>query len=462
MKYSIVDIETTGGHPDYHRITEVAVVVTDGSKVIRRFESLVNPDCEIPDYISSLTGITDEMVKGAPYFEEIAEELLSLTEDCVFVAHNVNFDYSFLRREFQWAGYDFTRKKLCTVRLSRKIFPGFQSYSLGKLCKELDITIRNRHRAGGDTEATFKLFKKLLAEDKNDVVTSFLNKKSGETILPPHLNKESYQNLPSATGVYYFHDNKGKVLYIGKAANIKQRIKSHFSGKFSTNGSFEFFNKVHDISFELCGNELIALLYEASEIKRLWPEFNNDLKYPDRNFGVFDYTDVNGYIRFSVGKMQRGFKPVHTFRYIGEARDFLDDLVKRFDLCAKLCGLQKTKKECHDFLNNTCKGACAGKEAPDDYNNKVTAALENLNSSGKTFAIMGGGRTKEEKSVVVVENGAYMGFAFLDSSLRIEQFSELKTYVKKQKDDRDIQKIIYSYLKKAGINDITPNQIIRL
>lgn len=166
--YSIIDIETTGGSPQTEKITEISLLNHDGLRITDEFTTLVNPEKKIPTFITDITGITDEMVAGAPRFYEIARKIVEMTENRIFVAHNVAFDYGFIREEFRQLGYTYSRDKLCTVKLSRKIIPGHRSYSLGKLCSELNIRIENRHRARGDAMATVRLFEMLLEIDTSD------------------------------------------------------------------------------------------------------------------------------------------------------------------------------------------------------------------------------------------------------------------------------------------------------
>ncbi|RYG33440.1 MAG: DNA polymerase III subunit epsilon, partial [Chitinophagaceae bacterium] len=215
--YAIVDIETTGGYAANNDITEVAIVLHNGNSVVERYETLIRPARAIPYYIQVLTGITPEMVEHAPAFEDVAEEIYDLLKDCVFIAHNVNFDYSFIKHHLSLNGYELEVPKLCTVRLSRKVFPGLLSYSLGKLCSHFDIVIENRHRAGGDADATVILFERVLANNGQEHVDKFLKKGSREQYLPLFLPREQVENLPYTPGVYYFHDQKGKIIYVGKA-----------------------------------------------------------------------------------------------------------------------------------------------------------------------------------------------------------------------------------------------------
>ncbi|HLF45855.1 MAG TPA: exonuclease domain-containing protein, partial [Chitinophagaceae bacterium] len=247
--YAIVDIETTGSYAAANGITEVAIHVFDGEKVVEKFETLINPLQPVPRYIQSFTGITDEMLVDAPRFSEVAQTIYRILEKNIFIAHNVHFDFSFLKSHLLRAGYDLTSKKLCTVRLSRKIFPGFPSYSLGNLCHSLKIKINHRHRAGGDAEATVEVFKKLLKNDKEDFIAKSLHRNSKEQILPPNVPKKYFDQLPSTPGVYYFHNAKGKIIYIGKAVNIRSRVNSHFSNNSDQRQKQNFITHVHSISF---------------------------------------------------------------------------------------------------------------------------------------------------------------------------------------------------------------------
>ena len=230
MEYAIVDIETTGGYAAGSSITEIAIRIFDGKKIIDRFDTLIRPEQNIPLYITALTGINYDMVCDSPEFEDVAGEVFALLKERVFVAHNVNFDYSFLKYHLEEAGYHFAAQKLCTVRMARKIKPGLRSYSLGNLCQSLAINLENRHRAGGDVDATVSLFSKLLEWDSEGIIPAMLKKGSKEQQLPPNMPKENFEALPEKTGVYYFRDNKGKATYVGKAKNIRKRVAQHFTG----------------------------------------------------------------------------------------------------------------------------------------------------------------------------------------------------------------------------------------
>lgn len=210
MQYAIVDIETTGGYAARNGITEIAVFISDGKNILRRYTTLLNPVYTIPRYVEALTGITNEMVEFERPFSSIADELYELLADKIFVAHNVNFDYSFIKHHLAQSGYDLNCRKLCTIRLGRQILPGLPGYGLGKICKSLGIENESRHRAGGDALATVQLFHHLLKCDTNGHVASMLKSKSKEQSLPPNIPASVVKKIPSEPGVYYFHDKKGK------------------------------------------------------------------------------------------------------------------------------------------------------------------------------------------------------------------------------------------------------------
>jgi len=393
------------------------------------------------------------MVKDAPTFSEVADKIMEMMEGMVFVAHNVNFDSGFLKREFADIGIKFDKKKLCTVRLSKKIFPGFRSYGLGTLSNQLGITIEDRHRALGDAWATAKVMQLLIKNDSNDFIRYSLKKTSREATLPANLPKETFDQLPEKTGVYYFHDEKGRVVYVGKAKNIKSRIVGHFTGE-SSNGKRLFHEKVHNISFELTGNELIALLLESQEIRRLWPEYNKIQKYTTANHGLYQYMDRLGYSRLTISRIQPGTQAITNFRSLQEGRNFVNDWIKRFRLCPKLCGLQKAASECFDHKLGLCDGACKGSISADDYNKRVALAMLSLRDHKKTFAIIGPGRERLERSIVLVENGIYLGHGFADHDIPANSFEELKDRIRSCKDNHDIQRILGIHLNKPNGDEI--------
>lgn len=444
--YAIVDIETTGGYANNHKVTEIAIYHHDGMKVTGHYQTLINPGRSIPYFITGLTGINYEMVKESPSFEEVAQEIYEQLKDRVFVAHNAHFDYSFLKKEFEEVGISWTSKKLCTVRLSRKIIPGLSSYGLGRLAESLGIRINNRHRAGGDAEATSLVFDHLLKRDTEGVIQKALKRNSGETILPPNLPKEEYDRLPAKAGVYYFLDARGNVIYVGKAVNIKKRIAGHFTGEAREWNRSNIRNEIHHITFELTGSELIALIFEAQEIRRLWPKYNLAQKSRVEEWGVFDYEDRAGYLRFSINIVGRGTRPLISFSSKGDVWNFMWEKVREYDLCPKLSGLQVAKGLCFSYQTGECKGACMGIEKVKRYNGKVQQAISSFYETGNSLAIVGRGRKSNERSLVLIENGVYLGYGFLQKNDTIASFDDARNYVKPSKENRIVQNLINSYL----------------
>jgi DNA polymerase III subunit epsilon len=444
--YAIVDIETTGGYAANHRITEIAIYHHDGLNVTGHYHTLINPERNIPHYITGLTGITSEMVLDAPSFSQIASEILEQLEGKIFVAHNAHFDYSFLKKEFEVAGFNWQSKKLCTVRLSRKIIPGLRSYSLGSLCESLGILITNRHRAPGDASATARLFDVLLRRDNDNNIAKALKRNSGETILPPNLPREEFECLPAKPGVYYFHNHRGQIIYVGKANNIKKRIAGHFTGDAREWNRSKIRNEIHHISYELTGNELIALILESQEIRRLWPKYNLAQKYRVEEWGIFDYEDRNGYRRFSVNQVTKGSRPLIRLSSKGGAWNFLWEKVREFELCPKLCGLQVAKGLCFNYQTGECHGACMCIEDEKNYNVRAEKALINFKAKGNSAAIIGRGRSSDEQSLILVDKGIYCGFGFFNKDVTISNFESAKTYIRSSVETPTVQNLVNSYL----------------
>ncbi len=448
--YAIVDIETTGLRVSEDRITEIAVLVYDGENIIDRFHSLINPERYLPDHITQLTGISNEMLEDAPRFYEIAKNIVEITEGKVLVAHNAHFDYTFIKNEFRSLGYNFQRKTLCTVRLSRKIFPGMPSYSLGKLCEGLGIIIKSRHRAQGDAHATVELLEKLLNKNENKLHKSIIDHEIRAKSLPPKITYEMFDALPEATGVYYFKDESGTIIYIGKSKNIKKRIASHFATNLDNRRTIEMKNRVADIDYILTGSELVALLLESDEIKKHKPLFNRAQRRSRFHYGIFMKKDRQGYIHFYVERTKTQNKPaLYVAQRSDGARRALRAKVQDFQLCMKLCHLYESKGGCFAYQIKECLGACLGEESPESYNERARQALESFDRfARKSFLILTRGREQNEKALVCVENGRYLGFGYLDETAEIRDFEDAKNYITRYKDNKDIHKIIWGWLKK--------------
>lgn len=447
MLYAVVDIETTGGFASGNGITEISILVHDGQEVVDVFETLINPEQDIPPYIESLTGISNDMVVTAPVFSAVAAQIYELLHDKVFVAHNVNFDFSFIRHQLMQSGYELNCKKLCTVRLSRKILPGHRSYSLGKLCAALNISVNNRHRAGGDAAATAILLTRLIAADADHIIAQTLHKFSKEQALPPNLSRSQIDRLPSVPGVYYFKDQKGKVIYIGKAKNIKKRVCTHFTGNNISKQRQDFLQHIYTVDFEICGTELMAFILEATEIKRLWPENNRALKRHEQKYGLYVFEDQKGYMRLMVDKYKKQASALYSFNTQLEGYDLLRLLIKEHLLCEKLCFIQKNRIACTGHDEGRCSGACVGKESAAAYNVRVKYAIEYLKTILPTFAVMGEGRNDDEKSCLLVEQGKFYGMGYISPHTDVEGAEMLKSVLQPYPSDDYILNLIINHVQ---------------
>ena len=444
-KFAIIDVETTGGGIKGNKITEICVIVIQDGQEVDRFTSLVNPGREIPLYIEKLTGINDRMVEDAPYFEEIAAPLNTLTKNCVFVAHNVGFDYNVVRAEFAAIGIEFNRKRLCTVRLAKKLIPGLFSYSLGNLCTSINIPHRDRHRAQGDTEATVILFQRCLALDEDyAVISSFLNRKSKESYVPPNCKASDFENLPQKPGVYFFRDKKGIPLYIGKAINIQKRVLSHFREK--SNRKYELLQDTYSIDYELTGSEVLALLREAELILKHYPKYNKAQKNPTKPYKLTSYHNKKGIEQFALHKNK--IAPVSWMQFYTreEAMQFLEFLCETFKLCPKYCALQTGTAACNHYKVHTCSGACTGDLSAAQYNKRVGKALDFIATYEESCLLIEKGREATEKSFIYLEQGRFAGYGFIDTQEEINATEDFRNYLIRQKSSAYADRIVQRYL----------------
>lgn len=443
--YAIVDIETTGGHADKNGITEIAIFIHNGKKITDKFVTLINPEMSIPPFLEHYTGITNQMVESAPVFSEVAEKIHQLLQSHIFVAHNVNFDYSFIKHHLQRAGYDLNTKKLCTVRLSRKVFPGLRSYSLGNLCVSLNINLQNRHRAFGDAAATVKVLERILKTDVNgEVMNSFLKRGSKEAALPPNLPRKEFDTLPAKPGVYYFYNEHGKILYVGKAVNLKKRVLSHFSNNSTSAKRQDFLRDIFHISYTVTATELHALIHESIEIKKHWPKYNKSLKSLDFNYGIYDYEDQNGYIRLAIDRTRKSMKPLQTYRRLADAFNHLQQLVLEFSLCPKLCMINAHKEPCAALVAGCCNGACELNEDAENYNSRAHAAINELNKK-ESYAVIDKGINEDEISCLLVVDGCFYGMACFPENTQIHTIESLKQLINPAKDSFYIRELILNH-----------------
>jgi DNA polymerase-3 subunit epsilon len=458
--YAVVDVETTGKGLGGNRITEICIVRMRGATILDKFTSLVNPQQPIPYYITTLTGIDDSMVDTAPLFSEIASDVFAFLQGAIFVAHNVGFDYNVVRNEFKRLDIDFVSKRLCTVRLSRKLIPNKSSYSLGRLCYSLSIPLDNRHRAEGDTDATVILFQRLqLLDNDYEVFNSFLNARSKESTLPPHVPKEQFENLPASPGVYLFKDKSHKIIYVGKAVNIKKRVLSHFYTKKSK--SYLMGQEMYHIDYEETGNEAVALLLEADLIRQYYPKFNSAQKKPRNTYQIISYKNQRGVIQLAVAISKSFDYSVITFYNRAQAVEKLEQMCEQYALCPRYCSLQITTGRCTHYKLRNCEGICAHEEEVEHYNDKVLAAIDGLQNDKPNFIIREAGRTQDENCVVLIKDGRYQGYGYVDQEIAVATIDECESYIERKTPNYHTNQIINSYLKKKGMRNVVhlPQQV---
>ncbi len=447
-KYAVIDIETTGGMPKRDKITEIAVVVTDGYNILSQYSTLVNPERSIPHEITRITGITDDMVADAPRFYEIAKEIVLLTEGAVFVAHNVNFDYNFIRYEFDRLGYTFSRKQLCTVKLSRKAFPGLISYSLGNLIRHFGIEVSARHRALDDALAACYLLHQVTGKSEHGQVNALINRGIRENKLPEAISIERLHQLPETTGVYYFYDQYGTIIYVGKSINIRSRILQHFG---QVNAKQEkLMRQVYDLDFTLTGSELIALLLESEEIKIHLPEINKAQKKKDYPYVISSSRDVNGYI---ILHLEEADKKKHKGQILcyytsaSAARSALGYMRELYSLCEEKMDVGGNRK-CIYHQMGECKGACIGAEISSEYNERADQAIIHLSRVfEEDFVLITEGRNPDEVGLIWVEQKQYYGFGYADTNLSSKEIFDFKDQIEARLSTPEANAIIQQFLK---------------
>ncbi len=410
-----------------------------------QFISLVNPERDIQPFVVNLTGINSKMLRNAPKFYEVAKRIVEITEGCVVVAHNAQFDNRILTTEFKRLGFEFDRETLCTVELAKTLIPDLPSYSLGKLVRSLGIPVTDRHRASGDALATVKLFKLLLSKDVEKTIIQTFLRKEPKLQLEPKLI-DIIAKMPSITGVYYIHNKEGRIIYIGKSKNIKRRINQHFTGRDRKSKKIQL--QVATVTFEATGSELIALLKESHEIKQNKPIFNRALRKTLFSHALYSSTDSNGYTNLTIDVADGRKKSITTFSNRQSAKDFLNRAVETYSLCLKLSGLEKTLSSCFKYELKECEGACINEENTALYNKRVQEFIDKYSYKNQDMVIIDKGREIDERSAILIENGVFKGYGFYELNHQLNNIDILKSIITPMENNRHTQHIIQSYLRK--------------
>jgi DNA polymerase-3 subunit epsilon len=376
-----VDIETNGLDHIRGRVIEVAAIRIENGRIIRTFNQLIDPEAELPQFITSLTGIRPEDLRGAMPFRQIATELYDILDGAIFVAHNVRFDYSFLKQEFKRVGKTFLPRQLCTVKLSKALYPEQKSHKLASLIERHGFSFENRHRAYDDAHVLWQFLQHVESSFPYEIIEKVVMQQLKQPALPKSVSSELIKDLPAAPGVYIFEDDNGKPLYIGKSINIKKRVLQHFGNDHDDSKEFKLSQSVKHISTLQTGGELEALLLESRLVKEMMPLYNRQLRRTQKLLLARSFTDENGYLRVSLEEAS-GISPedlgnvLAVYDRRSRAKTVLQDMQKTYDLCPALLGLEKSKSACFLYQLHKCRGACGGHETAEAYNRRLLTAFE--------------------------------------------------------------------------------------
>ncbi|MBI2593094.1 GIY-YIG nuclease family protein [Candidatus Daviesbacteria bacterium] len=388
---AFVDIETTGGSVTYDRVIEIGLLKICDNQIVKTYQTFLNPDRPLPDEIQLLTGITPSDLEKAPSFYDVKDALMEYFEDAVFVAHNARFDYGFLKQEFLRYGVKFTPKQLCTVKLSRLLFPEHRHHNLDSLIARFAFEIENRHRALSDAKILWDFYQRiqgLFPKEKIIQTVSFILKKPN---IPPQMKNFDLSGLPESPGVYIFYGKSGQPLYVGKSKNIRERVFNHFSLSAGNSLEMKIYNQVESVEFIETAGELGALLKESEMIKKLMPLYNRMLRNKEQMV-VAKKVQTDGV--FSIKLEESNFidqeslaEIMAVYKTRRAAKEALVNLTKEYNLCDKYLGLEKTKTSCFNYKLGKCSGICAGKEKPIKYNLRFIEAF--VNSKIKSWPYKG-------------------------------------------------------------------------
>ncbi|MBP5998385.1 MAG: 3'-5' exoribonuclease [Azonexus sp.] len=442
---AFVDLETTGATATADRVTEIGIVEVDEDGSVREWQQLVNPGTRIPPFIEQLTGISNAMVADAPPFAAVAEETLRRLAGRLFIAHNARFDYGFLKNEFKRLGVDFRAPVLCTVKLSRTLYPQFHRHNLDSLIERHGLRADARHRALADAQLIHQFWQKIHVDRSSEEIEAALRKLAARPSLPPHLDAGIVDDLPDGPGVYLFYGDNDLPLYVGKAKDIRKRILSHFAADHSSAKEMALAQQLRRIDWIETAGEIGALLKEAALVKQLLPTHNRQLRKNDELCTWTLVDEGEGWLRpqlVSAHDLDFGIRTscYGLFKSSREASEVLRALAAEHNLCDALLGLENTTpgKPCFGFQIRRCKGACIGKEAYARHTLRLVGALARIKLV--SWPLNGPALIREGDEAHLIDAWRYLGTAKSD-----EEIAALLA-AGRARFDRDTYKILAKYV----------------
>ena len=449
--YAFVDIETSGSRANLDRITEVGIITLENNE-ISDWSQLINPGISIPSGIQKLTGITNAMVESKPSFSEVAEDLYLELKDKIFVAHNARFDFSFLKAEFKRLGIEFSPKVVCTVKLSRRLFPSQARHNLDTLIAVHGLEVTNRHRALDDAKLLYQFWQKCESLFGYEKLAAEVDYLLGRPSLPSHIDRELIDEIPNRPGVYLFYSENKQPLYIGKSNDLRSRVMSHFQSSLTNRKEMKLSLQVRDIDWIETSGELGALLLESRLIKEKLPSLNIKLRRSKDLCGWQliqhpNHLEVNlvNHSKLRPGRQENLYGLFYNKR---EALKTLQSIAKRHQLCEGLLGFEKLQPNtsCFGFHVKQCKGACIGAEPRQIHDLRLYLALEKLKVS--TWPYAGAIGIQEGDDLHIFDHWCYLGNAINESEIE-----ELLTSGEPEF-DLDIYKLVKKALKLTKASDI--------
>lgn len=446
---SFLDVETTGGQLGIDRVIEIGIIRVENNKVVKEFKSLINPEKYLSPYIEQMTGISNEDLESSLTFDELAEEIHALLSDSVLVAHNARFDYGFMKYEFKNVNISFSADCLCTVKLSRLLYPQHRRHDLSSVISRFNFACENRHRAFDDAHVLWQFYQHVTENFSTDLLDPALEMVLKTPRVPSHLNKSIIEALPEQPGIYIFLDENKTPIYVGKSKNIKTRVLSHFTDTLDSHKEMEMAAQIRDIQFQTTAGELGALLLESRLVKELQPYYNHSLKKCIEVAVITCGKSKAGYCTPSIEMINpsdcHNFSDIlGTFKNKQSAKRFLSSIIKSHSLCEKLMGLDSSKQACFSHKLGICHGACVEKEPVEEYNKRFLDAFQKTKVREWPF---NGPVLFEEKNKLERE---VEGFVFdnwkLIAALKYDETQDVNSKTHDGYFDLDVYRILRNYI----------------